>query len=216
MAPENKTSRFLVLAFVGVFHLALILLWLRVQQWPLGNPATQPLTLLDLASSAAKPVSPVPQQIDASAVSRTKSKKAHDNEQVPDSQPDAEGASSPFSSLPAGRPPPIDWDNEAEQASKSRAASIFQQLQQACKKAALKGEQPPECRTHKTPDAWVPEPKKFDISGGLPFMRLGKFCVIGLGFFGCAVGKLPEANSHVLDDMRDPDRPRSSVPSTNE
>ncbi len=35
---------------------------------------------------------------------------------------------------------------------------------------------------------------------------------MGLGFFGCALGKPPEANSHLFDGMHDPDRQRSSVP----
>jgi hypothetical protein len=33
-----------------------------------------------------------------------------------------------------------------------------------------------------------------------------------LGFFGCALGKLPEADGTLFEDMDDPDRPRSSVP----
>jgi hypothetical protein len=36
--------------------------------------------------------------------------------------------------------------------------------------------------------------------------------VVGLGFFGCALGKKPEANGHLFDGMHDPDRQRSSVP----
>jgi hypothetical protein len=210
MKPEHgKSRRFLVLVLVGTVHLVLLLLCSRTQQWPLRNLATQSLILLDLSSSVAEPT---PKQVDAATVDRARKMKANSIKDVPDNRPDRDGVSS-LSSLPAGRSAPIDWNTEAEHTSQSHAASIFKQLQQACKEAALKGEKPPECRTYRTPDAWVPEPKKFDISGGLPFMRLGNRCVIGLGFFGCGVGKLPEANSHVLDDMREPDRPRSSVPS---
>ncbi|HEY2662944.1 MAG TPA: hypothetical protein VGI47_01290, partial [Candidatus Binataceae bacterium] len=78
------------------------------------------------------------------------------------------------------------------------------------------GEEPPGCHRYRKPDPWSPEPKKFGFAGALPYMRLGKHCVIGLGFFGCGVGPFPEANGHVLDDRRDPDRPRSSVADPNE
>jgi hypothetical protein len=110
----------------------------------------------------------------------------------------------------------VDWDQEAQRVANSQADSIFKELKHLCDEAALRGEQPPGCRRYKKPDPWVAEPKKFGFAGGLPFVRLGKRCVLGLGFFGCGVGKLPEANGHVLDDMRDPDRPRSSVPDPNE
>jgi hypothetical protein len=110
----------------------------------------------------------------------------------------------------------IDWTQEAQHVANSQAESIFKQLKLLCDEAALRGEQPPGCRQYKSPEAWVPEPKKFGIAGGLPYVRLGKRCVLGLGFFGCGVGKLPEPNGHVFDDMRDPDRPRSSIPDPNE
>jgi hypothetical protein len=50
----------------------------------------------------------------------------------------------------------------------------------------------------------------------LPYIKLGKRCVVGLGFFGCNVGALPEVDGHLLDDFRDPDRSTSSVPSLDE
>jgi hypothetical protein len=43
-------------------------------------------------------------------------------------------------------------------------------------------------------------------------VRIGKRCVVGLDFSGCQIGKLPEADGTLFDDMRDPDRPRGSVP----
>jgi len=45
----------------------------------------------------------------------------------------------------------------------------------------------------------------------LPYVRLGEQCVLGLGFFGCAFGRAPP-ESHLFDGLKDPDRPRSSVP----
>jgi hypothetical protein len=60
--------------------------------------------------------------------------------------------------------------------------------------------------------AWNPEPERAGISGGLPFVRLGSRCVLGLGFAGCALGELPEANGQLFAHMHDNDRPTSSVP----
>lgn len=109
-----------------------------------------------------------------------------------------------------------DWYEEAEQVAKSQAELILKDLKHVCDEAALRGEYPQGCRKYKKPDAWKPEPRKFGIAGLLPYVRLGKRCIVGLGFFGCGVGKLPEADKHVLDDMREPDRPRSSAPDRND
>jgi hypothetical protein len=215
-SPSSRLRRFLVLVFVGFIHLFIIGLISRLEHWSPDNRAAQSLILLDLSSRAPKAfATSAPGEVEASRNHKTKETQTSNAKDARDSQPDAVGTSS-SSSLPQPRSPPIDWDTEAEQASQSYAASILQQLQKRCKEAALTGEQFPECRRYKRPDAWAPEPKRFDIAGGLPFMRLGKRCVIGLGFFGCGVGKLPDPNSHVLDDMHEPDRPRSSIPAPNE
>jgi hypothetical protein len=110
----------------------------------------------------------------------------------------------------------VDWEQEAVRVADAQAVPIFKELKQLCEQAALRGEQPPGCHRYKKPDAWTPEPKKFGFIGGLPYVRLSKRCILGLGFFGCGVGHLPDADGHVFDDMRDPDRPRSSVPDPNE
>jgi hypothetical protein len=49
-------------------------------------------------------------------------------------------------------------------------------------------------------------------AGFIPHVHIGQRCVVGLGFFGCNLSKLPEANGHLLDGMQDPNRWRSSVP----
>ncbi len=40
-------------------------------------------------------------------------------------------------------------------------------------------------------------------------------CAFTLGAFACAFGKQPEANGHLLDDMKDPNYSGSSVPDPN-
>ena len=47
---------------------------------------------------------------------------------------------------------------------------------------------------------------------GLPYIRLSKRCLLVVGFIGCALGPMPEANGHLFDGLKDPDRDRNSVP----
>lgn len=69
-----------------------------------------------------------------------------------------------------------------------------------------------KCTPRQSSFEWDPEPDMFGIEGLLPFVRLGERCIAGLGFFGCGIGKLPEPNGNLFDDMKDPERPKSSVP----
>lgn len=60
---------------------------------------------------------------------------------------------------------------------------------------------------------WNPKPPVVGFVGPLPFLRLGKRCIIILPFFNCGVGgKTPPPNGQVFEHMDDPDASRSSVP----
>jgi len=106
--------------------------------------------------------------------------------------------------------PPVDWYLEAEAAAR---AAIEKEAQPGPRRF---GEQPSspyrKCKRHESSFVWNPEPDKTGFDGGLPWVRLGKRCIVGLGFFGCGLGKLPEANAGLFADMHDPDRLTSSVP----
>lgn len=60
---------------------------------------------------------------------------------------------------------------------------------------------------------WTPEPKKGGVLP-LPYVVLGR-CVVGLGFFGCAVGEKPETNTHQLDAYKRGEKTGPSVPDPN-
>ncbi|MBV8783425.1 MAG: hypothetical protein JOZ67_04480 [Gammaproteobacteria bacterium] len=104
-----------------------------------------------------------------------------------------------------GAPSAIDWADAARDA-------IRHTLPPApdCRPRAALERLPPGCPRPARPFSWNPEPPRAGFEGGLPYVRL-KNCVLGLGFFGCAFGR-PAANAHLFDDLRNPDRPRSSVP----
>jgi hypothetical protein len=104
--------------------------------------------------------------------------------------------------------PEIDWQLEAQRSAEAMAPGWLEEQRRKCEEAD--GPPPPECRKRKYEFEWS-EPT-VGVAGLLPFVRVGKRCVIGLGFFACGLGKLPEPNGDLFKDMRDPDRPRSSVP----
>ena len=115
---------------------------------------------------------------------------------------------------PAGAalPHAVDWFGEA-------AKSAGQAAARGAANGAAVFTPPPVRRAHcvRPPSAteWKPEEKKFGFAGGLPYVRLGKRCVLGLGFFGCVPGALPEANSHLLDARDKANEGDSSVPDVN-
>jgi hypothetical protein len=108
--------------------------------------------------------------------------------------------------------PPVDWEKEAQRI--GRSASIDSQSSgRACDDSGRPGSMLPKCNRPPRAFKWNPEPKRVGFAGPLPYVRLGDRCVLGLGFFGCGVGDLPKAESHLFDDFRSPERPSSSVPS---
>lgn len=102
---------------------------------------------------------------------------------------------------------PTDWIRAAREAARgvaqadAPAARMFGQPRSLYRR----------CKERKTFD-WDPEPGRGGFAGGIPYVRLGKRCAVGLGFFGCALGDLPKANGRLFDDMNAPDRDRNSVP----
>lgn len=108
-------------------------------------------------------------------------------------------------------PPRIDWYREAGKSATSEPAGRKRNTF-SDPPVALHG----ACKPKKSSFKW--NPNRFGMAGDpgqlrLPYVRLGDRCVIGLGFFGCALGPKPEVKGEILDDMRDPTRPTlGSVP----
>ena len=68
------------------------------------------------------------------------------------------------------------------------APELLEQHARKCHNPDLPELLPPECRKRNYESEWKPEPKRVGMQGLLPYIRLGKRCVVGLGFFGCGVG----------------------------
>jgi hypothetical protein len=112
---------------------------------------------------------------------------------------------------PAG--PAVDWQGElasaaARFATRPAPATTFSEPPKALK---------PACTKKKSSMEWNGmEDRRVGLAGGIfPYVRLGR-CVVGLGFFGCPLGEAPEANSHLLDDMKDPEYKGDSAPDPDE
>jgi len=110
--------------------------------------------------------------------------------------------------------PPIDWYREAEIVAREAAARAMPPARADCDEAPRPGSLGPKCRKDASEFLWDPEPRRFGIEGGIPYVRLGP-CVVALIAFGCGIGKT-EANGELFKDMRHPDRPTSSVPDVDE
>lgn len=90
-------------------------------------------------------------------------------------------AAAPAAEAPGGIPP-VDWHSDAERIAQAKGAELLEELTRKCEAAAREGAPPPECPKRKHPFGWSPEPRKAGFQGLLPYVRLGKHCVVGLGF----------------------------------
>lgn len=67
------------------------------------------------------------------------------------------------------------------------------------------------CKPRESSFEWSPEEPRAGLLP-LPFVRIGERCIVGLGFFGCALGELPPPNDKLFDDIKKGNTSPSSVP----
>ncbi len=104
-----------------------------------------------------------------------------------------------------------DWNLEAQSVAESMASRLINELQEKCATAERRAQAlPAGCKKDSPAKEWQPEPKRAGFVGILPYVRIGR-CTIGLGFWGCAL-QTPSADGTLFEDIRNPDRPVSSVP----
>jgi hypothetical protein len=109
--------------------------------------------------------------------------------------------------------PPIDWQREG-------AAAARRQTQRPPERETFSA--PPKtarkpCEPAKSSFVWNPEPPRAGFTKGipLPYVQMGKRCVIGLGFFSCNLSALPDPNSQLFDDVKEGKTMEPSVPDAN-
>jgi hypothetical protein len=113
-------------------------------------------------------------------------------------------------SAPEPTPAPIDWAGEAAAAaarlaSPDKGSDSFSPAPKLPRKP---------CEPPKSSFEWHPEEMRAGLLP-LPFVRLGERCVVGLGFFGCALGELPKANGKLFDDVKEGKTQQPTVPNPN-
>jgi hypothetical protein len=186
-----------VLAIVAGGHLCAVIFWIMRDTVPQQHEpdARTALEVILVPESAQKSAAAVP-KLNTARTSRREHTRA-----LPATSPVAQAE------LTA---PQIDWTREAQSVARARAAVIAPE--HTCDDRDRPGSSLPKCKEGGPAFQWDPEPSRVGVQGLIPYVRLGKHCVLGLGFFGCALGKLPGANGKLFDDLNGPGRPRSSVP----
>jgi len=208
-AGRSAINRFGLWVLVIGIHGALVLLFAFDRSEERGETeadSQSPMTVVFLDRPPPEPPPEEPKPAPSVAAPRL------DIVRATPASSDVPAVASSEPSTSVGTPGAIDWEHERAITAQAMLPELLKQNQTKCEAERRPGSMLPKCRQPVKVPEWEPEPGRFGIDGLIPFMRIGKRCAVGLGFFGCAIGKLPEADSHLFDEMRNPDRERSSVP----
>jgi hypothetical protein len=190
----------MVLALVLGLHLLLLVVSVRSRPEPPAREA-QSMVLLDLPPVLDQP-QPSPRTVPA-----TRSTKPAQPQR---SEP-AESAPAAITLTPTQ--PGTDWRHEAQTEVEAQAAEAIKRQRRECDEARQHGKYPPGCPKASYDPHWQPQEKSAGFIGIVPYVRLGKRCIVVLSFFSCNLdAKLPDADGTLLKDVSDPSRPASSVP----
>jgi hypothetical protein len=186
---EGRT-RWVVGCAVVLLHILILAFLTRASpRWHSPREIASTLVLLDLS-----PVAAVPNLIERPAAQQKPRLLMDDGSGERMRQGiSAEGHESgpiTHTSQSSSTAPLVDWSAELDTVAKVEVPELLAERLQKCHEAELHGRLLIGCGKAKPPDIWTSHK-------GLA------------GFF--AIGKR-EANGHIFDDMRDPDRERSSVP----
>jgi hypothetical protein len=195
---------------IGGHALLIVLLWRshpRPAKGDAGVPNRGTLVMLELRRLPDQPSAVAPEHTRAGVMAPRAQLR------LPSAQPGAPPAlDTAIQALPVK--PPIDWYREAEIVAREAGARVLPPARTDCDEVPRPGSLRPKCRKDAAEFLWDPEPRRFGIEGGIPYVRVGP-CVVALIAFGCGIGKA-DANGELFKDMRHPDRPTSSVPDVNE
>jgi hypothetical protein len=204
MTQGRFKRRFVALFVVVALHFFLIVLWV-LQPIYVRVVDDDPSSVLFFIESPRPPPTTTP-AVQPRATQATPTVIPD----IPEPSTAEQTSSAPTAPTPSAT---IDW---TAQASAAAAAVIDKAIREETRK----------CDPSDSPNSFLPpcnpRTKKFEwdqprvgFSGGLPYVRIGERCAVGLGFFGCGFGDPPPANGDLFEGMDDPERDRSSVPSPN-
>jgi hypothetical protein len=174
-----------------------VAVWFLVELRHTARPevATVPMEVLIEWPEPATPVHPPASH----ELSGTPGRKAAGRQPAPPAPPDI------------GAPitlPGIDWDAAAAAVANDIAGDWGAREARRCDDSGKPDSWLPKCRKPSAPIQW--QLPRAGFIEGLPYLRLGKRCMLVLGMVACQGNTA--ANSQLFDAMKDPDRDRSSVP----
>lgn len=202
MTQGELRRRFIALVVVLALHcLFLLLLWVR-------EPITRRVAHATRSSVLFFIEKPRPEVTPAPVV-QSRPTRATPTIVPEPKAPEAQPSIAPVSPNSSAT---IDWTAQATQAAAAVVDKAIREETRECDPSDTPNSFLPPCHPKTKPFEWTGEPR-VGFSGGLPYVRVGKRCAIGLGFFGCAIGRLPPAKGDLFEGMDDAERDRSSVPS---
>jgi hypothetical protein len=129
---------------------------------------------------------------------------------IPEPSTAEQTSSAPTAPTPSAT---IDWTAQASAAATAVVDKAIRDETRKCDPSDSPNSFLPPCNPRTKKFEW--DQPRVGFSGGLPYVRIGERCAVGLGFFGCGFGTPPPANGDLFEGMDDPERDRSSVPSPN-
>ncbi len=199
----------LAVVVLHVLLVALLLSGIRVR----ALPEREGQVFVSLWFPVMEPEVPPPLRSEPLAPAAPRKQVAAPRAQAPD---EPAVATSPAESTAITPPAPatVDWGREATLAARRAARQSGGGEQQTFSPPPKTLPKP--CKPKESSMEWNgDEDRAVTWAGPLPVFKVGKRCVVTIGFFACNLSEIPEANSHLLDDMRKPDRATSSVPDPN-
>jgi hypothetical protein len=217
---RSPFSRYTVLAIVVGGHVLLVMMFANSRPGGMraassSSEVADAMVLLNLAqepqpTEIPEELSPEPITASIGAIDGRAGSASEDSAAIP--EPDVGSPGSASVEAP-GAESEIDWEREAKRTAETMAPGLIRKQLRECEEAKKHNKYPPGCKKPASAyePHWEPERKRAGFAP-LPYVLIGKRCIVGLGFFGCTLGKLPDADGSVFENMYDTERPRSSVP----
>jgi hypothetical protein len=208
---HRRCRRGVALAAVLAIHVALVMILMRSARPPVRlRNESSPLLLVDIAPPFSPPIERPKNPSRSAAHSRRPRPKGNGEK--------ADGAAIESQPIIQAEPPAaIDWSKEAERAAADAVLRLGDSIGKCNEKGDPSSKLPP-CPARPRDFEWSPVKQRVGMEHGLLYFRPTERCVIGFGIAGllggCSIGK-EEANSHLFDGMKSPDR-RSSIPDSHD
>lgn len=197
--PDGRLGRGAVLVVVVAIHAAFVVILMRaasVHRIQQGEPPPLILFTIPILVEPPKERARATAEGERKRPSRSNGKTA-----LPagENEPETTQAAPPAS---------IDWAKEAERSASDAAIRLRDNVGK-CNEHGDPSSKLPPCPPRPREFEWSREKQRVGVEHGFLYFRPTERCVVGFGIFGvvggCSIGK-EEANGHLFDGMKSPDR----------